>query len=58
MTGVLNGIRVLDFGHYIAGSLAAMLLADHGAKSFISIAPDKAARWVRGMHTSTTASGE
>jgi crotonobetainyl-CoA:carnitine CoA-transferase CaiB-like acyl-CoA transferase len=31
MAGPLNGIRVIDFGQYIAGPLTAMLLADHGA---------------------------
>ena len=30
--GALRGIRVLDFGHYIAGPLAGMLLADQGAE--------------------------
>jgi len=30
-TPVLRGIRVIDFGQYIAGPVAAMLLADHGA---------------------------
>lgn len=29
--GVLNGIRVLDFGQYIAGPFAATLLAEQGA---------------------------
>lgn len=29
--GVLDGVRVVDFGQYIAGPLAAMLLADQGA---------------------------
>ena len=29
--GALDGIRVIDFGQYIAGPLAAMLLADQGA---------------------------
>lgn len=29
--GALTGIRVIDFGQYIAGPLAAMQLADHGA---------------------------
>src|SRR6185436_11139112 len=28
---VLDGIRVIDFGHYIAGPMAAMLLGDFGA---------------------------
>lgn len=31
MTGVLKGIRVLDFGRYIAGPYCATLLAEHGA---------------------------
>jgi crotonobetainyl-CoA:carnitine CoA-transferase CaiB-like acyl-CoA transferase len=31
MTGVLNGIRVLDFGRYIAGPYCAALLAEFGA---------------------------
>ncbi len=29
--GALDGIRVIDFGQYIAGPMAAMLLADQGA---------------------------
>ena len=29
--GVLDGIKVLDFGQYIAGPFAAMLLAEQGA---------------------------
>jgi crotonobetainyl-CoA:carnitine CoA-transferase CaiB-like acyl-CoA transferase len=29
--GVLAGVRVLDFGHYVAGPLAAVMLADQGA---------------------------
>jgi crotonobetainyl-CoA:carnitine CoA-transferase CaiB-like acyl-CoA transferase len=32
MTGVLEGIRVLDFGRYIAGPFCAALLADLGAE--------------------------
>lgn len=31
MPGALDGIRVIDFGQYIAGPLAGMLLADQGA---------------------------
>src|SRR5712692_10612763 len=31
MTGAIDGVRVIDFGQYIAGPLAAMLLADQGA---------------------------
>jgi crotonobetainyl-CoA:carnitine CoA-transferase CaiB-like acyl-CoA transferase len=29
--GVLAGIRVVDFGHYVAGPLTAVMLADQGA---------------------------
>jgi crotonobetainyl-CoA:carnitine CoA-transferase CaiB-like acyl-CoA transferase len=32
MTGVLEGVRVLDFGRYIAGPYCAALLAEHGAE--------------------------
>ena len=32
MTKALAGIRVLDFGRYIAGPYCAMLLADMGAE--------------------------
>jgi crotonobetainyl-CoA:carnitine CoA-transferase CaiB-like acyl-CoA transferase len=31
MASVLDGVRVIDFGQYIAGPLAGMLLADQGA---------------------------
>jgi crotonobetainyl-CoA:carnitine CoA-transferase CaiB-like acyl-CoA transferase len=32
MAGALAGVRVIDFGQYIAGPLAAMLLSDQGAE--------------------------
>jgi crotonobetainyl-CoA:carnitine CoA-transferase CaiB-like acyl-CoA transferase len=32
MTGVLSGVRVLDFGRYIAGPYCAALLAEQGAE--------------------------
>jgi crotonobetainyl-CoA:carnitine CoA-transferase CaiB-like acyl-CoA transferase len=32
MAGILAGIRVLDFGRYIAGPYCAALLAEHGAE--------------------------
>src|SRR5919206_235324 len=32
MPGVLDGIRVLDFGRYIAGPYCAALMAEHGAE--------------------------
>ena len=31
MTGPLAGLRVVDFGQYVAGPLTAVLLADQGA---------------------------
>ena len=31
MSGVLDGIRVLDFGRFIAGPFAATILGDLGA---------------------------
>ena len=32
MKGILDGIRVLDFGRYIAGPYCATILAEHGAE--------------------------
>ena len=32
MAGVLTGVRVLDFGRYIAGPYCAALMAEHGAE--------------------------
>ncbi|MGE3074572.1 MAG: CaiB/BaiF CoA transferase family protein [Dehalococcoidia bacterium] len=32
MAGALGGVRIIDFGQYIAGPLAAMMLGDQGAE--------------------------
>jgi crotonobetainyl-CoA:carnitine CoA-transferase CaiB-like acyl-CoA transferase len=42
--GALAGIRVVDFGQYIAGPLAGMLLADQGA-DVIRVDPPGGPRW-------------
>jgi crotonobetainyl-CoA:carnitine CoA-transferase CaiB-like acyl-CoA transferase len=42
--GVLRDVRVIDFGQYIAGPLAAMLLADQGA-DVIRVDPPTGPRW-------------
>jgi len=44
MTSVLEHIRVIDFGHYIAGPLTGMLLADQGA-DIIKVDPPGGPRW-------------
>jgi crotonobetainyl-CoA:carnitine CoA-transferase CaiB-like acyl-CoA transferase len=44
MPGALNGLRVIDFGQYVAGPLTAMLLADQGA-DVIRIDPPGGPRW-------------
>lgn len=44
MAGALDGIRVIDFGHYIAGPLAGMLLADQGA-DVIKVDPPGGPSW-------------
>jgi crotonobetainyl-CoA:carnitine CoA-transferase CaiB-like acyl-CoA transferase len=44
MAGVLEGVRVIDFGQYIAGPLAAVMLADQGA-DVIHIDPPGGPRW-------------
>lgn len=44
MAGPLAGVRVIDFGQYIAGPLTAMLLADHGA-DVIRVDPPGGPRW-------------
>ncbi len=42
--GALDGIRVIDFGQYMAGPLAGMLLADQGA-DVIRVEPPGGPRW-------------
>ena len=42
--GVLKGLRVIDFGQYIAGPLTAMILGDYGA-DVIHIDPPGGPRW-------------
>src|SRR3989304_5215660 len=44
MTGALDGIRVIDFGQYIAGPLTGMFLADQGA-DVIRVDPPGGPRW-------------
>jgi crotonobetainyl-CoA:carnitine CoA-transferase CaiB-like acyl-CoA transferase len=44
MAGALEGVRVIDFGQYIAGPMAAMLLGDHGA-DVIRVDPPRGPRW-------------
>src|SRR5262245_34098348 len=44
MSSVLDGIRVIDFGQYIAGPLTGMLLADQGA-DVIRVEPPGGLRW-------------
>src|SRR5688572_31992641 len=41
---VLEGVRVIDFGQYMAGPMAAMLLGDQGA-DVIRIDPPGGPRW-------------
>jgi crotonobetainyl-CoA:carnitine CoA-transferase CaiB-like acyl-CoA transferase len=42
--GALEGLKVVDFGHYIAGPLLAMLLADAGAE-VVHVDPPGGPRW-------------
>src|SRR5919198_3323800 len=42
--GTLDGIRVIDFGQYIAGPLAAVMLADQGA-DVIHVDPPSGPLW-------------
>jgi crotonobetainyl-CoA:carnitine CoA-transferase CaiB-like acyl-CoA transferase len=42
--GALDGVKVVDFSHYIAGPMAAMMLADSGA-DVIRVDPPGGPRW-------------
>ena len=42
--GALDGLRVIDFGQYMAGPLAAMMFADHGA-DVIRVDPPSGPIW-------------
>ena len=44
MSGALEGVRVIDFGQYLPGPLATMLLADAGA-DVIRIDPPGGPLW-------------
>ena len=44
MSGALQGIRVIDFGQYLAGPLLAVMLADQGAE-VIRLDPPGGPRW-------------
>ena len=44
MAGALHGIRVIDFGQWLAGPLAALLLADQGAE-VVRVDPPGGPRW-------------
>ena len=44
MSGALDGIRVIDFGQYIAGPLAGQLLTDQGA-DVIRVDPPSGPSW-------------
>src|SRR6266508_3122745 len=44
MPGALEGVRVVDFGQYIAGPLAAVMLGDQGA-DVIHVDPPGGPRW-------------
>jgi crotonobetainyl-CoA:carnitine CoA-transferase CaiB-like acyl-CoA transferase len=41
---VLDGLRVIDFGQYLAGPMVAMMLGDHGAE-VIRVDPPDGVRW-------------
>ena len=56
MPGVLEGIKVLDFGRYIAGPYCAALLAEHGAE-VIRIEKRRAARTATRRRSPQTGDG-
>jgi len=49
-SGPLADVRVIDFGQYIAGSAAAMLLADLGAQ-VVRVDPPDGPRWEHPANT-------
>ncbi len=44
MAGALDGVRVVDFGQYVAGPMAGMLLADQGA-DVVRVEPPAGPLW-------------
>ena len=44
-SGALSGIRVVDFGQYLAAPMAAMFLADNGA-DVVHVDPPDGPRWL------------
>ena len=44
MAGALEGVRIIDFGQYLAGPMAALFFADQGA-DVIRIDPPQGPRW-------------
>ena len=53
MAGALAGVRIIDFGQYLAGLLAALLLADDGAsqdRGGVQVTADRSNRSTRLSH--------
>jgi crotonobetainyl-CoA:carnitine CoA-transferase CaiB-like acyl-CoA transferase len=44
MTGALDGLRVVDFGQYLAGPLVAQMLGDNAA-DVVRVDPPGGPRW-------------
>jgi hypothetical protein len=57
MASVLEGVRVIDFGQYIAGPLAGMLWPIKGLMSSASIRPADRCGRLRPMPPGTVANG-